>query len=1522
MQKNSQYRYALRKLSVGLTSVAVGLAFMATTTTTVHADSEPQVQKTENQTSDNKNEITVAENTNSNSAKIETVTPQDNTQDDKTSLTNVETKTNSDVDLPDNNNLDLKNDQSTVENQNTILKEDTNNQENNISDDTTSDQQSKQTEEKYDPNLIKSVTDSLKQVKHDAFDGDPKQNLRNWNNIVLSSSSLIDSFYDIYNQLPTLVPQLLEHADNIDTARQRVSSNAGEIMIGMSYLNRWYNVSYGDKTILPAMMFNPKSFGSNLDSIDWLSNIGNLSPNQLNPGNTVTTFNEKLAPMLNTKSDLVTFLGDLRKKWTPELSDEDWFRSNTGVYINEIFSKELPDLNLHIYHRLSTNKSLQEYILPLLNIKSDDMYVVSALGTVIFGSYDPYIDVKYHKDPEVYQEKVQAVHKEITRLSTGWREYFDFWYRIANNKGKTRLANANTLVWDSYDAIDSSKKGGRRWLTKKDTDIPAMAKFFGPLGKTYPPPGITADAGGNEVRYYVAKVISDYGGAAIFSHEMTHIFDNSIYLDGFQHRPGTGVELYAEGLLQSPWNSTPASYGLNTVLTFDAANRTTNKSPQRFQSREDLHEYMHGLFDVTYLLDYAEAQAMVDKSAKEKQLMYSQISYDSAKKSDVITGPISSEVAEKLTSIDDFIDNNIIASRGYKAGTYGNNVYQQISMYAPDYAGVQSATSASGGITFRKTAFELLAAKGWNDGFISYVTNKYAKDAKNDKKSLSDTYALEKIFRGEYNNDYATFKKAMFKERIDKRQDFKPITITLNKKNVQLNNWDDLQNLMQSTVDQELALRSQGKGASLINDLKAAILAAELKQTDDFRSSIFANPEQNKRGDILGDGTNYELPTYDLDSLKKGEAVGDGTKLDLPSYDLNSLKKGEVVGDGTKLDLPSYDLDSLKKGEVVGDGTELDLPSYALDSLKKGEVVGDGTELDLPSYDLASLKKSEVVGDGTKLDLPSCDLDSPKKGEVVGDGTELDLPSYDLASLKKSEVVGDGTKLDLPSCDLDSPKKGEVVGEGTKLDVPSYDLASLKKSEVVGNGTKLDLPSYDLDSLKKGESVSDSTRLDVPSYDLASLKKGEVVGDGTKLGVPSYALDSLKKSEVGEGTKLDLPSYDLDSLKKGEVVGEGTNLDLPSYALDSLKKGEVVGNGTNLGLPTYDLASLKKGESVSDSTRLDVPSYDLDSLKKGEVVGAGTELDLPSYALASLKKGEVVGYGTKLGVPSYDLDSLKKGEVVGEGTNLDLPTYDLDSLKKGESLSDSTRLDVPSYDLDSLKKGESVSDSTKVDLPSYDLDSLKKGEVVGEGTKLDVLSYDLASLKKRESVNEGTKLDLPSYDLDSLKKGEVVGAGTELDLPSYDLASLKKRESVNEGTNLDLPSYDLASLKKGEEVGNGTKLDVPSYDLDSLKKSESITKKLPIEDNKSTTKLDALENKPEINSNNKSTETNSYKKKKFTKLFKFDAKMNKRHVSATSTNNASLPQAGSKNPNFAVVLVGISSLFTALGLNILKKKTK
>ncbi len=861
----------------------------------------------------------------------------------------------------------------------------------------------------------------------------------------------------------------------------------------------------------------------------------------------------------------------------------------------------------------------------------------------------------------------------------------------------------------------------------------------------YEAAGLSADAVGNAVRYYATQVVNNFGGIGILSHEMTHNFDNSIYLDGFQHRPGTGVETYATGLLESPWDRTFANYGLNTALTFYADNnRTTNKSPSRFQTRKDLQDYMHGVFDVTYLLDYAEAQAMVGKSAKDKQLMYSQISYDPAKKADVVSGPISTEIADKLMTIDDFIDNNIIASRGYQAGSYGTNSYQTISMYAPDYAAVQSSTSISGGITFKKTAFELLAAKGWSDGFISYVTNKYAKDAKNDKKSLSDTYALAKIFNGEYDNDYAIFKKAMFKERIDKRQDFKPITITLNSRNIQLTNWDELQNLMQTTVDQELALRAQGKKSSLINDLKAAILTAELKQTEDFRSSIFASPQQSKQGEIVGEGSKLELPAYDLDSLKRGEAVDEGTELDLPAYDLDSLKKGETVGEGTKLELPAYDLDSLKKGGAVGEGTKLDLPAYDLNSLKKGETIGEGSKLEVPAYD------------------------------------------------------------------LDSLKKGETVSESTQLEVPAYDMNSLKKGEAVAEGTELALPAYDVNSLKKGETVSESTQLELPAYDMNSLKKSEA---------------------VAEGTKLDLPAYDLDSLKKGEAVGEGTKLDLPAYDLDLLKKGEIVGEGTKLELPTYDLDYLKKDEVVGDGTKLELPAYDLDSLKRDEVVGEGRQLELPAYDLNSLKKGEAVGEGTRLDLPGYDLDSLNKGEVVGEGTQLELPAYNLDSLKKGETVDEGTQMELPAYDLDSLKKNKTVSEDS--DSNFYINDSKKSPESTIE--KLPI-----------QNNNSVIKLD-----------------------------ALENKQNHQPKTN------DISATL------SASKLEIPEKNL-------------------------------EISMNNKFTEISNHKNISSG----INNKMNNGYVASNSRNNASLPQAGSKNNSTILVLAGISSLFTGLGLSIFKKKTK
>lgn len=603
MEKNSQYRYTLRKLSVGLTSVVIGLTFASTATTTVHADTtEQQAEKNEEhvaQTSDTNKVIEQSSDTTSTSKtgavkQPNTATPEAvekakevtvNTKDataNKNTINNVETEKQTDP--SENTKPEIKEDQpKEATTRDSSVKNSLNQEE--VAKKQSQPEENKQ---KVDPELVKSTTDKLSAVEYNVFDLREATEL--WANDQLKNWYLSDSFKQVHDQLPTLVPQMLDHADNLNTADQRVNDNAAAIMLGMSYINHYYNISFGNKELLPTMMFDPKALGSNLDSIDWLTDIGKLSYNDLLPKNNVDTFNKKLAPMLNTKSDLVTFLGDLRKKWSPELNEEDWFKSNTGVHVVEVPSKATPDVDLSLYHRLATgNDTFKSYILPLLNIKSDDMYVVSTLGMTVFGMYDPYIDVKYHKDPKVYQEKVKEVQAKLDRLAKGWGDHMDFWYRIANDAGKKKLANTNISVWDTYYAKDASKKGGQFWQSKYDTFSPAMAEFFGSVGEKYDEAGISAEAPyGTMVRYYVARVIDDYGGAGILSHEMTHNLDRSVYFDGYGYRPGTNQESYADGLLQSAWNPTPSSYVLNTVLTFDNNYRTTNKGPERFQNREDV----------------------------------------------------------------------------------------------------------------------------------------------------------------------------------------------------------------------------------------------------------------------------------------------------------------------------------------------------------------------------------------------------------------------------------------------------------------------------------------------------------------------------------------------------------------------------------------------------------------------------------------------------------------------------------------------------------------------------------------------------------------------------------------------------------------------------------------------------------------------------------------------------------------------------------------------------------------------
>ena len=72
------------------------------------------------------------------------------------------------------------------------------------------------------------------------------------------------------------------------------------------------------------------------------------------------------------------------------------------------------------------------------------------------------------------------------------------------------------------------------------------------------------------------------------------------------------------------------------------------------------------------------------------------------------------------------IENDVITRRENKeSGKYGRNGYLSLSLFSPIYSALSNPNGAPGDVMFRRTAYELLAAKGYHEGFVPYVSGQY-----------------------------------------------------------------------------------------------------------------------------------------------------------------------------------------------------------------------------------------------------------------------------------------------------------------------------------------------------------------------------------------------------------------------------------------------------------------------------------------------------------------------------------------------------------------------------------------------------------------------------------------------------------------------------------------------------------------------------------------------------------------------------------------------------------------------------
>ncbi|VRO77031.1 immunoglobulin A1 protease [Streptococcus pneumoniae] len=115
----------------------------------------------------------------------------------------------------------------------------------------------------------------------------------------------------------------------------KIKNNKEALLLGLTYLERWYNFSYGQVNVKDLVMYHPDFFGKgNTSPLDTLIELGKSGFNNLLAKNNVDTYAISLASHHGT-TDLFSTLENYRKVFLPDKTNNNWFKSQTKAYIVE-----------------------------------------------------------------------------------------------------------------------------------------------------------------------------------------------------------------------------------------------------------------------------------------------------------------------------------------------------------------------------------------------------------------------------------------------------------------------------------------------------------------------------------------------------------------------------------------------------------------------------------------------------------------------------------------------------------------------------------------------------------------------------------------------------------------------------------------------------------------------------------------------------------------------------------------------------------------------------------------------------------------------------------------------------------------------------------------------------------------------------------------------------------------------------------------------------------------------------------
>ncbi|MGU8054684.1 ZmpA/ZmpB/ZmpC family metallo-endopeptidase [Streptococcus suis] len=641
--------------------------------------------------------------------------------------------------------------------------------------------------------------------------------------------------------------------------QQQVEDNKESIWLALTYLARYYAIDYDKLNIRNIAIYQPHFYGQSLTALDWLKEVGSLTYKDLAPFAAASNFKKTIGQQVPSAQNLFDYLGLNRRLFSPDKTDADWFKQSSKAFIHEEASVRQPEKSVQVYDQLKNHADYHRYVLPLLNLPEEDqLYLVSLANVLVFGSYGRYVDHQLQtSQPDVYRSTVRDIQENrIPKHARIWNAYMEFIKSLVSDQARQAIESKLVTVREGYNIKDptgqplAGTNDRRRWAAEFGDDYRIIDDFFGPTELYY---GTFNKSGAadfefkNYIIYGNVDLLTSTGNST-FTHEMTHILEDQI-LNLAGRRQGQESESYALGLLQSIASANAYYYGFNLTEEL-AATASHNSSPNRLTNKDDLQGYLKGSFDTTYFLDALEAEELLklQKDQQKKAFRKIELQLETAYQKDGQTYQDALDRIRELTdsewqtmnltTVEDLVTNNLqLANTINNVGSYyrdNDRNYYFVPLYYPIYAGLLNKQGTVGGLQFRRTALELLAEKGWDQGFLPYVSNQLVEEAHANGRALTDSYIWKKLMP-DY-PDYASFKKARYRTSLDQKNSMKPIRIFWDGRHHDLQTGQDIQVLMQAAIREDLA----NLGTSFKRQqLKEVLYKAFHEASQEFRESIF-----------------------------------------------------------------------------------------------------------------------------------------------------------------------------------------------------------------------------------------------------------------------------------------------------------------------------------------------------------------------------------------------------------------------------------------------------------------------------------------------------------------------------------------------------------------------------------------------------------------------------------------------------------------------------------------------------------